>query len=175
MKNIKGTQNNHTLPEGLVFNNQAYYETSEIIENLNHYFATISEKLKHEHPPESIPFDFTKLNTYVETKLYGNVRFHIPQMKRSDLLSIISTLDVKKATGLDGIIAKILKSSAETVCPSSLKIVNISIASGKFPNSFIPVFKSGPQNDPSNYRPISILSILSKIIEKHVTKHLFAY
>ena len=101
-------------------------------------------------------------------------------MKQSDLLSIISTLDVKKATGLDGITAKILKSSAETVCPSLLKIINISIASGKFSNSLklaklIPVYKSGPQNDPSYYRPISILSILSKIIEKHVTKHLFAY
>ena len=46
-------------------------------------------------------------------------------MKRSDLLSIISTLDVKKATGLDGITTKILKSSAETVCPSLLKIIHI--------------------------------------------------
>ena len=55
-----------------------------------------------------------KLKTHVETKLPENVRFHIPLMKRSDLLSIIRT-DVKKATGLDGITAKILKSSAETV------------------------------------------------------------
>ena len=75
-------------------------------------------------------------------------------MKRSDLLSIISTLDVKKATRLDGITAKILKSSGETVCPSLLKILYISIASGLFPNSLklathtVPVYKSGPQNDP---------------------------
>ena len=120
------------------------------------------------------------LKTYVETKLPRNVRFHIPQMKRSDLLAIICTHDVKKATGLDGITAKIFKSSAETVCQSLLKIVNKGIASGKFRNSLklaklIPVYKRGPQNDPSNYRPISILSILSKIIEKHITKHLFAY
>ena len=38
-----------------------------------------------------------------------------------------------------------------------------------------PIHKGGPSEDPSNYRPISILPIVSKVIEKHVTKHLFAY
>ena len=38
-----------------------------------------------------------------------------------------------------------------------------------------PVHKDGPSEDPSNYRPISILPIVSKVIEKHVTKHLLAY
>ena len=31
------------------------------------------------------------------------------------------------------------------------------------------------QDDPSNFRPISILSVISKLLEKHITKHLFAY
>ena len=49
-----------------------------------------------------------------------------------------------------------------------------------FPDEFkearvFPVQKGGPSEDPSSYRPISILSIVSKLIEKHVTKHLFAY
>ena len=162
MKKLKGTQNYHTLPQELVLNSQHYHETSDIIEKLNYYFTTISEKLKDEHPQESIPFEFTKLKIYVETKLPGNVRFHIPLMKQSGLLSIISTVDVKKAAWLDGITAKLLQSSAETVCPSLLKVINRSIAFGKFPNSLklakpIPVYKSEPQNDPSNYRPISIL------------------
>ena len=38
-----------------------------------------------------------------------------------------------------------------------------------------PIHKGGPSEDPSNYRPISILPVVSKVIEKHVTKHLFAY
>ena len=38
-----------------------------------------------------------------------------------------------------------------------------------------PIYKGGPNNDPSNCRPISILPVISKVIEKHVTKHLFAY
>ena len=38
-----------------------------------------------------------------------------------------------------------------------------------------PIHKSGAKNDPSNYRPISILPVISKVIEKHITKHLFGF
>ena len=74
-----------------------------------------------------------------------------------------------------------MKSAVYVVCPTLLEIIDQSISSGKFPDSLklakiIPIHKGGAKDDPVNYtyRPISILSVLSKIIEKHVTKHLFA-
>ena len=59
-------------------------------------------------------------------------------------------------------------------------MINISINTGNFPDNLkiaklIPIHKGGAKYDPSNYRPISSLSVLSKLLEKHVTKHLFAY
>ena len=39
----------------------------------------------------------------------------------------------------------------------------------------IPLFKSGKSSDPSNYRPISVLSALSKSFEKHINKHMLAH
>ena len=59
-------------------------------------------------------------------------------------------------------------------------MTNISIHTGVFPDvlkeaRIIPIHKGGPSEDPSNYRPISILPLVSKVIEKHVTKHLFSY
>ncbi len=64
--------------------------------------------------------------------------------------------------------------------PSITKLINKSIATGIFPNQLklakvFPIFKGGTKENPSNYRPISILPTLSKLFEKHVNKHLKAY
>ena len=56
----------------------------------------------------------------------------------------------------------------------------MSLRNGMFPDSLKlakihPIHKGGTKSDPANYRPISILPVASKLIEKHVTKHLFGY
>ena len=58
--------------------------------------------------------------------------------------------------------------------------INLSFQDSKFPDihkvaKLFPISKSGTINDPSNYRPISILPVISKVIEKHITKHLFGF
>ena len=73
-----------------------------------------------------------------------------------------------------------LKLASDALLPSLLQIINISLHTGVFPDVLkearvFPIHKGGPPEDPSNYRPISILPIVSKVIEKHVTKHIFAY
>ncbi|MCW4347251.1 MAG: reverse transcriptase domain-containing protein, partial [Candidatus Thiodiazotropha endolucinida] len=150
------------------------------IDNLNGYFTPISDKLKTEYDGVDIPYDTTKLNTYVDTKIPQNVVFQIPYVKLHELLSIINSLESNKASGLDGISAKLLKSTANIICPALLEIINVSISTGKFPDSLklakiTPIHKGGAKDDPANYRPISILSVVSKIIEKHITKHLFGF
>ena len=101
-------------------------------------------------------------------------------MKLTDLIATINTLNVTKATRLDGLTPKILKTSANAIAPTLLKIINTSLQNGQFPDPLIiaklkPIHKGGPKSAPSNYRPISVLPVLSKIIEKHITKHIFAY
>ena len=81
---------------------------------------------------------------------------------------------------LDGVSPKTIKLTAAVIAPSLLIIINICIQTGSFLQflknaKLFPIYKGGPNNDPSNYRPISILPVISKVIEKHVTKHLFAY
>ena len=98
----------------------------------------------------------------------------------TNLITSLKSLDVTKATGLDGITPRILKTSAEAVAPTLLETINLSLIDGKFPESLKlakikPIHKGGTESDPSNYRPISVLPVISKIVEKHVTKHLFAY
>ena len=112
--------------------------------------------------------------------LPSEVEFRIPFMKQHDVISNIQSLDITKATGLDGMTPKILKTSAEIIGPNLLKIINISIKNGQFPDTLkvaklFPIHKNGLKSDPSNYRPVSILPVVSKVIEKHITKHLFSY
>ena len=180
VRNISGNNNDRQIPKEINVENERIYEGDEVIEKLNLFFSEISKKLMSEHPQQDIPFDFDKLTSYVNAKVPDSIKFTIPLMKNTDLISIIGSLDATKATGLDGITPKILKKSADIVNPSLLKIINISVSTGQFPDllkvaKIIPIHKSGAQGDPASYRPISILSIVSKVIEKHVTKHMFAF
>ena len=63
---------------------------------------------------------------------------------------------------------------------SNLYIYNLCIDKNTFPKVFkeakvIPLFKSGDKLDPSNFRPISILPILSKRLEKHINEHVMKH
>ena len=98
-----------------------------------------------------------------------------------ELVHLINGLDVSKANGPDGISVRMLKATADSIAPSLTNLFNLSISNGQFPKTWkearialIP--KSTTKHSPSGYRPISLLSILSKLLEKHfhllITDHL---
>ena len=66
-----------------------------------------------------------------------------------------------------------LKLTAPNIAPSLTKLFNLSIRSGCCPNSWkvariIPIRKADEMTSPANYRPISILPIVSKVLERHI-------
>ena len=98
---------------------------------MNHYFPTISEKLKSEHPQDSPEYDAVNLDNYIKNKIPNDIQF-----KLSDLINAMKSLDVTKARGLDGLTLKSLKTSAEIIAPAVLKIINISLLNGQFTEPF---------------------------------------
>ena len=74
----------------------------------------------------------------------------------------------------DGISAKLLRIAAPAISPSLSKLLNLCLSMKTFPAAWkiakvTPVFKgNGSRNDKNNYRPISVLPVLSKTLEKHI-------
>ena len=99
--------------------------------------------------------------------------FQLNETNEDIVLKLLLSLKKNKAIGLDNISARLLKSGAHVICPSITWLLNLSIRTGKFPETWkcskvTALFKSGDRTNPSNYRPISILPTLSKILEKIV-------
>ena len=89
------------------------------------------------------------------------------------ILDHLMTLDVTKSTGCDGISARMLKCTAVSIAASLTELFNLSISTGDVPSDWkiariVPVPKGADQTLTSGYRPISILPVVSKIIEQHV-------
>ena len=88
-----------------------------------------------------------------------------------NVLKLSEEINPSKATGLDKIAGKFLKDVATALAEPITELCNLSILQSKFPDGckqakLKPLFKKGSKDDPKNYRPISLLLKLSKIIEK---------
>ena len=160
----------------LRLDDQIITNESDLSEIFNNYFINIVSKLKE----PIVETDFEPLNNYVSSKVPTDIDFEIPLTNHTFIRHFLSNLNVKKSTGLDNIGPRILKLTADVITPSILYIVNKSIATGKFPSVWKeakvkPLFKTGDKEDVNNYRPISILPTLSKLIEKWVERQFSQY
>ena len=92
----------------------------------------------------------------------------------------LKKLKKHKATGLDQLPPTILRDAACEISSPLTYIINLSISTGKVPNTWkiakiIPIHKSGDTTLPENFRPISILPVLSKLLERSVHSQLLKY
>ena len=95
-------------------------------------------------------------------------------------MTILLSLDDNKSSGPSDIPIKILKSASPIIVPQLVKVFNLSFEKGVFPDlmklaKIIPIFKSGSKLLVTNYRPISLLSVFSKIFEKLVHQQLYTF
>ena len=101
-----------------------------------------------------------------------------------EIYDLLRNLDTRKASGPDGDSARMLKETAIAITEPLTKLFNLSILSGIFLSEWklsnlVPIPKTRSKSDsPTDYRPISLLAILSKVREKHfhylITEHMMA-
>ena len=120
------------------------------------------------------------LHDFCKQKTSGQDPFVIPYLSVSELGKYISRLENKKSSGLDGISNQLLKLSLPYITDSLTYVFNLCIEKNVFPSELkkakvVSLPKSTDKTSPTNYRPISLLSVLSKLLEKHVHIYLNDY
>ena len=114
-----------------------------------------------------------------DTQTHANVLSSI-SINSDEVLYILQSLDTTKASGPDGISARLLKEAAPAISESLTRIFNNSLLKGSFPSEWkkanvVPILKKGSPNDCNNYRPISLLSCVAKVFERVIFKHVFNF
>lgn len=152
---------------------------NEVLEGRNKYFSSVGKNLA-----DSI---LTRLNE-TESSLAARTinkdpplhSFYIPPTDEKEISELILKLNPNSSPGLDNINNRILKAIRLSVAPILAHLFNLSIESGTFPKAWktavvIPIHKGAAKNDPSNYRPISLMGNISKLLERIINKRLMTY
>ena len=144
-----------------------------IAEAFNDFFVSIGPKLSAE-----IVHDAQDLSENPSTSPV--TLFTLSEISEYEVFLLLSNLKTSKSTGMDSIPARVLKISAEIISPSLTWIFNLCIKTGVYIDDWkkawvVPIFKSEDRKKCENYRPISILPIISKIFERSVFNQLYEF
>jgi hypothetical protein len=168
LKDAMNSPKTNTTVECILVNNKLTNNPSEIAEEFNNFFSNIGESISNKINPTILdPTDFIPPNP-------SPPNFELGPTSPATIFETIKNFTSKSSTDIDGLSTKFLKQIAHVICIPLSHIFNLSLTQGIFPNKFkvsrtVPVFKAGDSEICDNYRPISLLSTLSKILEKHVS------
>ena len=176
LNNLVGKRNDKsTIPKQFI-NNGSYITDPQMIANdFSTYFSQVGEQFASAIPPATKHFETYLNNVNI------NKSFFMSPTDPNEIDNIITSLKAKKSCGVDGVSTEFIKKKAKHVLklPISL-LTNLSIETGYVPKilkiaKVIPIYKNKNPELYTNYRPISLLPSLSKIIEKVVHKRLYHF
>ena len=166
--------NNVNVISELKDSNGNFTSGPAVIANIfNKFFVNVSHDITKNIPPSNkSPLSFMGDRV-------GN-SFSMSPSVPSEISDVISVLKSGKSLGPNSIPMKILKLLSPLISSPLSLIINESFQSGVFPDKMklakvIPLFKKGCPLTSSNYRPISLLSVFSKIVEKVMYEHLYKF
>ena len=155
-------------------NSGATQNPAEITNIFNHYFASIGPRLA-----RNIPSPRKNFQDYLAGTNYYKSFFFDPVSSSEVDMEILATPS-NKVYGLYSCPVHLLKSVRHSLSPLLAALMNKSISTGIYPHllkhaKVIPVYKTGDETDPCNYRPISLLSVFNRLFEKLMYKRLRSY
>ena len=165
-------------------------DESKLVEIFNNHYINIVETTTGT-PPTAMgdPLDPSKdavtvrdiIEKFHDTPIISKIResrlhfpsenFSLPLATKEEINNIMKKINVSKSCGPDKIPPKIVKMSADILDSTFVTIINDSVLNNKFPENaknanVPPIFKNDDRSSKLNYRPVSLLNIFSKILER---------
>ena len=154
----------------LKVNKTVQQDTNLVLGGFKDYYSNLAGKLLKKLPKPPNKFTLNAVFQHYKGIIQSD-SFNLATVSENTILTILKTTNVSKPAGLDSLSGRFLKDGAEVLAKPITDLCNLSITSGKIPDSrkiakLKPIYKKGSLTEASNYRPISLLPLISKVIEK---------
>ena len=164
---ISNLSKSNLLPTCMCYGDQNIYLDLDKVNSFNNYFHSIFTKSS----PTDLNYESSQTSNNSLSDIH--VTYH-------DVLDALSVLDTTKAMGPDDISPGVLKNCAATLCIPIHHLFSLSLSKPYIlldwkVHCIIPIYKSGDKQLISNYRPISLLCIISKVLEKLIYKKIITH
>lgn len=139
-------------------------DSGEIADEMNKYFCNVSQTIR-----EKIPHTERSFKSYLPPRMPNSI--FIDTVAEPEVILAFKTIKTKTSSGHDELSTKLLRDSFHAVVQPITHVINRSLMTGIIPHQLkqakvIPIHKSGDSTLPQNYRPISLLPAISKILER---------
>ena len=166
--------NKNTSPTSLNVNGNAITNTFEITNMFNTFFTNIGKEIANK-----IKYSGTKDFTYY-LRNRQNQKFTLNEVNEQTVTRIIENIPAKNSCGYDHISSIFLKQITTSIIKPLTIVINQVLNNGIFPDKLkiakvVPIFKSGDCALTNHFRPISLLPVISKVIEKIIYTQLSLY
>ena len=156
------------------YENKILSNPNEIANAFCDYFTNIGPNLSKQIPKPNKTYKMYMKSTPPENSMFLN------PTDINEINSTITRLKPNKSSGIDNISTWLLKELQPAICKPLAIMINKSLEQGIFPDKLkiakiIPIYKAKDKEQMQNYRPISLLSSISKIYEKIIYKRLYNF
>ena len=162
---------NHSFPEKICYNNSEFRGQKDIANAFNAYFVDSVRALSDKANIDKNSINYLSMTT--------NTIFLLPFVE-DEVKAIIKSISNKRSCFADEIPCGLLNECLLYILTPLTYLINLSLEFGYFPDTLkraivVPIHKKGNSASVENYRPIALLSVFSKILEKAFKKRLLNF
>ena len=159
---LHAKSDSHFTPSKIRFNDKIASNSSVIATSFNDHFCSIGSNIASKLPLN----DVNSVKDCLQNRVMRSI--FLEKVTETEIMNYISELKTNKAGGCDEISSGFVKLSSSTLTPVLVTLVNSALSLNIFPGDrklakMVPIFKKGDKLNMNNYRPISLLTCLSKI------------